>query len=161
ALKYARYDGATLTTATIDSSGDAIAAYHSLAADAAGHVHVSYSTSHPPNFILKYAFFDGVSWSTATAFSGGAGVYNAIALDAASRPRIVYAGGYVEWNGSSWTNDSNVPGYQDFGLVLDGNGDPHISAFENAFGGLGWMHYLHRSGGAWQNTQVQPPTGGT
>ncbi len=156
-IKYSHFNGVSWSTSTLEGVGTANT-YHSIAVDAAGRVHVAYAANSVPT--LKYGIYNGVSWSTSSVL-GGVGLYNAIALTPAGLPRIVYQGGYSSFNGSSWTHDATFPSYTDLSLALDGNGDPHVSSFENVFGGLGFMHYLHKTGaGAWVNTQVDPPSGG-
>ncbi|MBN1887782.1 MAG: hypothetical protein JW850_07315 [Thermoflexales bacterium] len=149
-LKYARHDGASWHIEAVDSQAN-VGTASSLALDGSGHPHISY-TDGQPNNDLRYAWYDGAVWRFEIADSQGWVSWDSsLALDDAGRPHI----GYIDWfgddlkyarreavgreaaareaaghDGNAWyttTVDSQPGASWGVSLVLDGQGQPHIS----------------------------------
>jgi hypothetical protein len=71
---------------TVDSNGN-VGIYTSIALDADGYPHISYSDW--ANVALKYAAFNGSTWEIETVESTG-GRHTSIALDSDACPHISY-----------------------------------------------------------------------
>ncbi len=90
-LKYARHDGSAWQREVVE--GRSATGFISLALDAAGSPHVSYFyDDHMGTCILKYARRYPAGWHIEQVYSAGSSPYisNALALDAAGRPRIAF-----------------------------------------------------------------------
>ncbi len=161
-LAYARYDGSSWYTETIDSGGE----FNSIALDAAGLPRISYYEGFA--YDVKYAWFDGTTWYSTTVDSGDRqyyGAYTSLALDAAGQPHMTYLTNvgngelrYAFYDGSAWVIqvvDPNVgmdtlqKSYTS--LVLDAGGLPHIGYYDSMGGHL---KYAWHDGAAWHTEIV-------
>lgn len=160
ALKYAHWDGSAWQIDTIE---DLISASSSrdttLALDGDDRPHISYSVSNSgddPGY-LYHAYLDGGHWLTQTVATAEYIGDNALALNSAGDPRIIYyaidgnAGrlGYARWDDDQWHNDTLATSDDSIAalsLALDGSDVPHASYYLSADDS---MHYAHRNG-TWQ-----------
>ncbi|MBN1483929.1 MAG: PKD domain-containing protein, partial [Chloroflexia bacterium] len=141
--------------------------YASLALDAAGHPHVSYSYYYNNDYDLRYAYHDGTDWITTTVDStGNVGAYSSLALDAAGHPHISYRDSgnfdlkYAYHDGTNWismTVDSTGTVGLYTSIALDDAGHPHISYRDNTHTCL---KYAYHDGSAWHLVQNPVPNAG-
>ncbi len=111
----------------------------SLAIDANGHPHASYSRGNVVDQLsLEYTRWTGSDWLTETVDSGsGSFEYSVLRLDSSGYPRISYCGAddlrYARWTGDQWVvqiiDDAAYTG-QYTSLALDDEDDPHISYYD-------------------------------
>jgi len=128
-------------TETVDQVGK----FTSVATDAQGNVHLSYSG----DGTVKYAFRpagDKSKWFIMTLDNGDA--YTNIALDSQDDPHICYTAHvlrYAHWDGSDWRKESIAPDQAEISyscaIAVSPDGTPYISWYraENADG----TNYLH------------------
>jgi hypothetical protein len=102
-----------------------------------------------------YARWDGVRWSIKSVYQPlspqDPSLLNPfIVLDSRDYPHISYTAGslyYAVWTGSNWNIqqvDSSTNLLSDNSLVLDNDGNPHISYFVSSSGGVsGYLKYAH------------------
>jgi len=165
ALKYAHWDGSAWQIDTIE---DLISTSSSrdttLALDGDDQPHISYSVSNSgddPDY-LYHAYLNGGHWLTKTVATAEYIGENALALNGAGDPRIIYHAidgnthrlGYARWDGVHWQNDTLVASDDSIAalsLALDGSDAPHASYYLN---GDDSMHYAHRDG-TWQFETVE------
>jgi hypothetical protein len=157
-LKYAKWDGISWTTTTIDTGG--VGKWTSLALDSQGHPFISYQDSNKNN--LKMANFSGVEWSTQTVDSNnGTGEYTSIAIDSNDYPLISYNRfntevWFASWNGTKWTIEQPGPfGGKYTSLALDRVGNPYISFQSWASG----TRIFSRHAGKWKTDYVTDAEG--
>ncbi len=159
-LKYAHFDGQTWFTETVDGGGGR-GKFNSLALDAQGHPHISYSDV--SKFSLCYAHWDGSQWNYSTPdnqlLNGGlVGLGSSIAIDSSGQPHIGYfAPGnhrvkYARRQGKTWNIEvvDVIVGRADnidrVSLKLDRQGRPHIAYYDS---GLAALKYAHRTDQGW------------
>jgi hypothetical protein len=165
ALKYAHWDGSAWQIDTIE---DLISTINSrdttLGLDGDDQPHISYSVSGSggdPDY-LYHAYLDGGHWLTETVATAEGIGDNALALNSAGDPRIIYCAiddnarrlGYAWWDGGQWRNDTLTTSdniIAALSLALDGSDVPHASYYLNADTS---MHYAHWDG-AWQFETVE------
>jgi hypothetical protein len=141
---------------TVDAEGW-IGSYTSLALDASGYPHISYSGEDD----LKYAYWNGSSWQTETVDSeGNVGGYTSLALDSSDCPHISYSDNtnfdlkYAHWNGGSWQietvdSEGHVGWYTS--LALESSDRPCISYYDMTNCAL---KYARWNGSSWQTETV-------
>lgn len=156
---YARWSGSEWMREQIDpdSAGD----YISLAFDSLGWPHVAYSKQRSLYYFkLKYARRDQAGWLPVLADSLG-GASCVLAFDPRGRPCVSHCESWSDGRllystraDTGWTKEVVVAGStsQSF-MVLDGNGDPHVSYF-SAGGGNYDLRYAGRVGGAWRTEVI-------
>jgi hypothetical protein len=163
-MKYAWKDGAGWHYETIDASGEA-GDGHSMALDAQGRPHVTYQDLPiGPNGVagLRYAYRDGGTWhlSVVDGANGNyGGTWSSLALDAAGRPQVVYAGldaknlKYGRFTGSGWELETIRAGFAPgFGQSLELEaGGPRV-VYQSL--GEGFL-YATRSASGWTSGVVQ------
>lgn len=163
-LRYAKHDGVSWSTSTVDATGyggAGVGARVGLELDAGGNAHISYYAAAPQD--LKYAKWTGAAWSLETvASTGQVGVWNSLDLDSAGRPHISYDDSgklmYAKWTGAAWSIEIADPGANAPGtdLALDSSDLPHIVYLTDSPGDL---RYARWTGSSWQiqtvNTGVQ------
>jgi len=151
---------------SVESSADlgpADGAPVSIAVDAGGHAHVSYSSGS----ILRYATDATGQWEGASYAEGGypEGKYgNAIAMDSQGNAHIAYTVGelgslnlaYVQWTGTSWSPDP-IPmssGGRGCAIAIGADDLPRIS-FEGRTGAAyDELRYAERTPSQWVVTPI-------
>jgi hypothetical protein len=134
-LKYAYKDGSGWHTEVVDA-GDWVGTFTSIALDASGHPHISYTETYVG--LLKYAREDCSGWHIYIldwVEDWGEGGYTSLALDTNGYPHISYMGEdrtlkHAYTDGAGWQLETvdgpyEIQGYTS--LALDGGGYPHIS----------------------------------
>ena len=148
-LRYARYDGISWITATVDSGGcGGHEAGPSLRLDATGEGHVAYTCYRE----LRYAHHDGAAWITMTLDIGEYPGYDypTLLLDGAGRPHIGYDDTdapygpflkYAYFNGDFWTIRTVGEGGPYVSYDLDEDGFLHASYLDypNPLLEYGWL----------------------
>jgi hypothetical protein len=155
-LLYARFDGTSWMTETVDANGW-VGSYASLALDSSGRPHIAYHDQ--MNGGLKYAFFGGTAWVIETVDSTTwAGTYASLGLDASDRPHISYYCydelKYAHFDGTSWqivTVDSSPQVGWYTSLAVDASDRPHISYYDLHNSALKYAFY---SGTGWISETV-------
>ncbi len=164
ALKYAHWNGSTWQIDTIKDLASAISSRNTtLALDGDNQPHISYSISDSgdPDY-LYHAYLDGGNWMTETVATAEYIGDNAITLNSAGNPRIIYYAidgetgrlGYARWDSGQWQNDTLITSDNSIAalsLALDGSDVPHASYYLNADTS---MHYAHLNG-TWQFETVE------
>ncbi len=141
---------------TVDAAS-LVGAYNSIALDAYGNPHISYSDL--SYWDLKYATKTGATWSIERVDTAGfVSYYTSIALDAGN-PHISYQDymnadlRYAKKIGASWYRET-VDTTGNVGLhtsiCLDANGNPHISYFDNTNGDVKYAKKI----GSWSIERV-------
>lgn len=149
-LMFARWNGTSWTTRTIDSVGTT-GLFSSLAFDASGNAHIAYMDF--TNKELEYAKFT-TSWSIRTVDSDGdVGRCASLAVSNDGNPCISYTDilrnelRLANWTGSAWNKqvvDSSASSYNS--LVLDSSGNPCIAYLgTNSLG----LKYAKSTGSSW------------
>lgn len=153
-LKYAKWNGTSWETTTVDSAGD-VGSYSSIALDAAGYPHISYNEHLGSLDHLKHAKWNGSSWEIETVdATDWVGSYNSIAIDGGGNPHISYFDEmnmdvkYAKFNGTAWEISTPVSfaNHGPTSIAVDGSGNPHITYCYND----GYIHYIKKVGASWQ-----------
>ncbi len=157
-MHYARRDG-SWQIETVESDLLLHREISSLALDGDGQPHLIYLLE---NKTLRYAHQEDAVWRTETIIEGGEpGRQNSIVLDQAEHPHIVYTDQdrmqlrYAAWDGAAWQTQAVDQGEWDYafdyaGLVLDGEGYPHIAYTKNDTAWGDTLHYAVWDGADWQ-----------
>ncbi len=160
-LKYASYDGTTLSVERVDTAGD-VGQDCSLAFGTDGHPAISYYDA--TSRALKYAAFDGSQWVIETVDSSGpdAGNYTSLKFspggypavsyqryDAASKVELCYASkdtaGWTLTTVADQLNSSII----DTSLAFGTNGYPSIAYYVKPTYGSYDIRYARWDGSAW------------
>ena len=159
-LKHAWNDGVIWHTETLDTESQ----WPSLAIDSSDHPCIGYHFwGSGTDYALKYARHNGTSWHIESVDTNvnSVGMWPSLALDAANRPHITYASGYLAgyrkdvryayYDGAIWHIETLCTDAQTSSLVLDGDGHPHVS--------YGWrtnspLRYAFYNGTIWQEELV-------
>ena len=119
---------------TVDVGPFQVGRNSSIALDADGYAHISYTDSTFPE--LRYAAFDGSSWHIENVdVTGQIGVYTSIALDSSGNPHISYYDATTLRHAgfsSTWfieTVDTGGVG-QYPSIAMDSSDNPHISYYD-------------------------------
>ena len=165
-LKYASFDGRTWYTETVDSRSGT-GKFNSLALDAQGRPHISYSEVVAGD--LRYARWDGSEWhfsmpDSAQSSGGWVGTGSSIEVDATGNPHIAYvdvahrAIKYASWTPKEgWKTEKadQLIGRSDnidrVSLKLDSKQQPHIAYWDS---GLNVLKYSVKIQGRWQSQIV-------
>jgi hypothetical protein len=165
ALKHAHWNGSVWQIDTVKDLASSISSRNTtLALDGDDQPHISYSLSDSgddPDY-LYHAYLDGGDWTTETVATANYIGDNAIALDSAGNPRIIYYAidgetgqlGYTWWDGGQWQNDTLITSDDSIAalsLALDGSNVPHASYYLNTDTS---MHYAYLDG-TWQFETVE------
>ncbi len=144
-LKYAWNNGHGWRTMIVDSGDDMVGYFNSLDVDKNNLPHIAYSSRQndpeDPALIMNYARMDadGKWHKTSVCTTNGYGeLWNSIALDENSRPRIAFGDGgigalqYAVKNNGKWVTTTAYQGpvgytVEHVDLALDTSGMPHIS----------------------------------
>lgn len=169
-LKAAHRDlGGTWTNETVDGTSPSVAAIgqqSSLAVDAVGGLHVTYSENQA---YLKYATRPrSGAWSSTRIDGLSSGLWSSLVIDRSGNLHVAgcsrFASGdlhYAQKNGLSWPReivetqaDGNV-GWS-ASLAVDDRGEQHIVYFDK---GNGTLRYAHRATttGPWEKTTLDAP----
>lgn len=159
-LKYAKHNGVSWSTYTVDSSGN-VGTYSSLVVDSSGNVHISYCDLNYllQTYLLKYAKYDGISWTTSTLTTQEEAVagYSPIAVDSLNRPWIAYfddkshrlncinwieVGSFKGWRRE--TIERDIVSCGDISIKLDSDGWPCVSYFTQD-----GLKYAKKISGGW------------
>lgn len=167
ALKYAHWDGAAWQIDTVEALISTISSRDTtLALDNDDLPHISYSVSDSgdaPDYLYHaYQKVAGGDWLTETVETAGHIGDNALALNSAGDPHILYyaidgnAGrlDHTWWDGGQWQNETLTTSDNSISalsLMLYGGDVPHASYYLSADDS---MHYAHREG-AWQIEMVE------
>ncbi|MFN0151614.1 MAG: FlgD immunoglobulin-like domain containing protein [bacterium] len=161
-------DATPFVVETIDGSASDAGYDVSLAIDPGGDPHVVY-TNFLATLSLIYARKNGGVWTTETAVGSPSEINFvgvSLALDAARNPHVAYQDGsipalrYARKTGGVWTVEApmiGTPTGSDPSLVLDAQGNPHISHRSDLFGGD--LVYSRKSAGVWINETADGPSG--
>jgi len=163
-LKYAHWTGKDWNIQTVNSVGFLGWDTTSLALDASGNPHISYSDSSA--YGLKYAHWTGSAWDIQTVDEAGyVGYRSSLALDVSSNPHISYYDWgrstlkYAHWTDGAWniqTVDSGGSMGGSTSLAVDASGNPHVGYYDDAHDDL---KYAHWTGHAW-DIQIVDGQGG-
>ena len=153
-IRHVYWNGLQWLAEDVDTEGSL--EYPSIAVDSHDRPHVCYysvrDSGGNETRDLKYARKNGPSWDITTIDSDGdVGLYNAIAVDSASRPHISYVDAsnhglkYAYFDGAGWNIESvDVTNGVEVGwqtsIALGTNNQPHISYFDVAAGSLKYAH---------------------
>jgi hypothetical protein len=154
-LHYGYWDGTSWKTQAIPLSAETVAFYTSIALDRDGNPSISYYEYDGPKGTgpefrvrMRVVSWIGKYWQVSTVDgSNQSGKFNALAADAQGHLHLAYANvnpgtaglRYGFWDGSAWHTEeadgmaANNRGYvgQAVCLVLDKDGDPHVSYMNN------------------------------
>ncbi|RLC65785.1 MAG: hypothetical protein DRI48_06205 [Chloroflexi bacterium] len=172
AIKYAHWDGAAWQIDTIEDLASTISSRNTtLALDNDDLPHISYSISasgdDPDHLYHAYQQVSGGDWLTETVETAYSISGNALALNSAGDPRILYhaiyaVGGeeyawrlnYARWDGGQWQNETlynSDNSIEALSLALDDSDVPHVGYYLSATDS---MHYARRDG-TWQAETVE------
>jgi hypothetical protein len=172
-LKYASKNSGTWTVETVDAAGD-VGKYASLALDAKGNPHISYThtTGGGRSSQLRYASKSGGRWATIEYLATPGSeewnrYYTSLAVDAEDNPHILYYE-MTEWmregnleyatkRGRVWTFETvdSVGNGGEASLAFDAKANPHIAYHKSvAYYGPSELKYAIRSGGSWTGETV-------
>jgi len=152
-LKYAFISDGSTTTEAVDTVGN-VGLYTSIALDGQGNPHISYIDATNNN--LKYAYYNGTSWTLET-IGGAVQAATSIEVDASGAAHIAYCGSsylkYAVQVSTGWWIENITPGNFDgtpngASLVLDRNGNPHIS-YTGQWANDWRVHYIYKKDGNW------------
>jgi hypothetical protein len=161
----ASYASEGWSISTIDTSGDEVGRWVSLAIDDNGDYHIAYTKRNTDTWYgeLRYAYYDGYEWDLTTVDdSANVGRLPSIDINPTNgRPSIAYwdntnwALKYATWSGSQWsieTIDSDSEFYQD--LAFNSTGVPNVVYY---VGSPDYdPNYAYFSGGSWQFETIEP-----
>ena len=144
---------------TVDGAVADVGVQPSVAADAAGNLHVSYGETVTNK--LKYAFWNG-AWTISPSVSDVEGaLHSSLALDGGGQPHASYLRGnpdydlgYASFTGTGWGNTIvDADGITGLGtsIKLDGLGNPRISYLDIS---NNMLRYASWSGSAWSSEDV-------
>jgi len=163
-LKYAERDtdGTWANIQTIDTSGNDVGSYVSLALSSTGKPAVAYFDA--TNGDLRYAGYNGASWDITTVDSKqSVGLYPSLVFDKAGRPTIAY---YRKTSGDlrlavlkgSWTiNDLDTNNDSGRSVVLVKKGDGYVAAaYENTT--TGFLKFAEQSAKGWSFATIDATT---
>jgi hypothetical protein len=167
-LHYGFWDGTSWKTQAIPLPAETVAYYTSLALDANDNPSISYYEYDGPRGTefrvrMRVVRWSGHNWQVSTADgSNQSGKFNSLAFDAQGRLHLAYANVRAEtaglrygvWDGRSWQIEevdgltrSNVEYVgQGVSMVLDDNGDPHVSYLNSSRPSV---KYAVRKNGHW------------
>jgi hypothetical protein len=151
-LKYARWTGSMWDIEAVDHETSPVGEA-SLAVDAAGHAHISYTHD---GFLYRH--WNGSEWITQTVDTGGGS--SSLVVDALGYPHISYIDGgikYAHWTGSLWVTQTVASAGDVFGmfgtdLALGADGTPHIIYYDFADD---YLKYAHWTGSSWNIQSVE------
>ncbi len=91
-ILYSKFDGASWTTVSVDSTHvNRNGGFSDIAVDSIGGVHITWAGLNPTfnGWSVRYAHFDGTSWTKNVV--DNTGYYSSIAVDSNDNPRIAYS----------------------------------------------------------------------
>jgi len=158
---YAYWDGGEWQREEIDadSGGD----YISLVLDSAGMPCAAYARRRGLfNYMLKFAYRDSQGWHPVLLDSSG-GASCVLAFDTLGRFCVAHCESWSDAalffhtrTDTGWVKETVVPEHaSQCNMVLDGNGDPHISYYW-AGGGAYDLRFAERAGGEWRHDIIDP-----
>jgi hypothetical protein len=163
-LKYAErdIDGTWANIQTIDTSGNDVGSYVSLALSSTGKPAVAYFDA--TNGDLRYAAFDGASWNVTTVDSKqSVGLYPSLVFDKVGRPTIAY---YRKSSGdlrlavlkTTWTvNDLDTSNDSGRSVVLVKKSDGYVAAaYEDST--TGFLKFAEQSSKGWSFATIDNTT---
>jgi len=179
-------DSESLLSSTVADNLDALTGlatvgkHTSIAVGGDNIVHISYYIYDGTYGMLKYATWDGVTWGfdivdheQYPSKESDVGLWTSIAVNSANVPSISYMSEkyddlkYAKKGGSGWdvTNVSEETGRKDnlegvfTSLVIDVNGNPHISYLDFTTAGNYKLRHAYINKGAWNTESVDSGVG--
>ncbi|MBI4395513.1 MAG: fibronectin type III domain-containing protein [Elusimicrobia bacterium] len=155
-LKYARWNGISWSTRTIDSGEENMGSSSSIDLDRNSYPRIAYNGHNN----LKFAAWDGVTWSTRTIDTNDAGWLERVVMviDKVSNiAHVAYVGfmsgvrhAQIDANSVTTESVSVVSGESPY-IELDGNGSPIMSYFSGTK-----VAFAYRKDGSWAQEDVSP-----
>jgi hypothetical protein len=172
-VKYVRRDGDNWEEQTVDTLTLLAWSNTSLALNENGQPQIAYPYANPCR--IGHAEWDGTQWNLVKLNTGGCLMYVTLALDGTGDPCISYYKADVTsrmwlacrdetgWHPPSLVDTVHYSTFQELAmyhsLVLQGDGTPHLSYYQQILSNPAQLWYATRSGGSWDQIVVDEGPG--